>query len=220
MELTTSLRLALPGFLDDGRLNSTLVQLTPLTEGEILETPNLMRFSFSQLQRSTMSFRPKSLFGDIFKGWIDENTFTAAKPGTSMVIAVEILDFSSHPEWLAEINYLGQLHHPNLVKLVRYCLEEGRFLVHEFMPQGSLEYHLFRRPPYVELLSWNLRIKVTLGAAKGLAYLHGLEEKVIYKEFKSSNILFDSERETGSIDFTVKLSVSESAKAGRLDQGC
>ena len=45
-----------------------------------------------------------------------------------------------------EVNYLGQLHHPNLVKLIGYCLEgEYRLLVYEFMPKGSLENHLFRR---------------------------------------------------------------------------
>ena len=45
----------------------------------------------------------------------------------------------------AEINYLGQLYHPNLVKLIGYCLEDDhRLLVYEFMPKGSLENHLFR----------------------------------------------------------------------------
>lgn len=44
-----------------------------------------------------------------------------------------------------EINYLGQLYHPNLVKLIGYCLEdEHRLLVYEFMPRGSMENHLFR----------------------------------------------------------------------------
>nr|GMC61730.1 probable serine/threonine-protein kinase NAK [Ipomoea batatas] len=86
---------------------------------------------------------------------------------------------------------MGQLSHPNLVKLIGYCLEdEHRLLVYEFMPRGSLENHLFRsesRP-----LSWTLRMKVALGAAKGLAYLHSPEAKVIYRDFKSSNILLDS----------------------------
>lgn len=45
----------------------------------------------------------------------------------------------------AEINYLGQLHHPNLVKLIGYCFEDDqRLLVYEFMPKGSMENHLFR----------------------------------------------------------------------------
>ncbi|KAK1351761.1 hypothetical protein POM88_054044 [Heracleum sosnowskyi] len=60
------------------------------------------------------------------------------------------------------------------------------------MPRGSLENHLFRRSSYFQQLSWNLRMRVALGAAKGLAYLHSLEAKVIYRDFKTSNILIDS----------------------------
>ncbi|KAI5018857.1 hypothetical protein ZWY2020_043745 [Hordeum vulgare] len=65
-----------------------------------------------------------------------------------MVIAVKKLNqegFQGHREWLAEVNYLGQLSHPNIVRLVGYCLEDKqRLLVYEFMPRGSLENHLFR----------------------------------------------------------------------------
>lgn len=45
----------------------------------------------------------------------------------------------------AEVDFLGQLHHPNLVKLIGYCIEDDqRLLVYEFMTRGSLENHLFR----------------------------------------------------------------------------
>lgn len=47
---------------------------------------------------------------------------------------------------------------------------------------------------YFQPLSWKLRMKVALGAAKGLAYLHSAEAKVIYRDFKTSNILLDSVR--------------------------
>jgi serine/threonine protein kinase len=158
-------------------------------------------FSFAELKTATRNFRPDSVlgeggFGSVFKGWIDENSLTAAKPGTGMVIAVKKLNqesFQGHREWLAEVNYLGQLYHPNLVKLIGYCVEdEHRLLVYEFMPRGSLENHLFRRGSYFQPLSWNLRMKVALGAAKGLAFLHSAETKVIYRDFKTSNVLLDS----------------------------
>ena len=50
----------------------------------------------------------------------------------------------------AEVNYLGQLYHPNLVKLIGFCSEdEHRLLVYEFMPRGSLENHLFRSESFL-----------------------------------------------------------------------
>ncbi|XP_074289947.1 receptor-like cytoplasmic kinase 176 [Silene latifolia] len=181
---------------------------TPRSEGEILQSSNLKSFSFSDLKTATRNFRPDSVlgeggFGPVFKGWIDEHTYAAAKPGTGVVIAVKRLNtesFQGHREWLAEVNYLGQLYHPNLVRLVGYCLEdEHRLLVYEFMPRGSLENHLFRRGSYFQPLSWHLRMKVSFGAAKGLAFLH--ETKVIYRDFKTSNVLLDSSYNAKLSDF-------------------
>ncbi|KAI9081877.1 hypothetical protein K1719_036140 [Acacia pycnantha] len=119
-------------------------------------------------------------FGSVFKGWIDEQFLTAANPGTF-----------HHRR--AEVNFLQQFCHPHLVKLIGYCLEdEHRLLVYEFMPRGSLESHLFRRGSYFQPLSWSHRLKVTLGAARGLAFLHSAETRVIYRDLKTSNILLDS----------------------------
>ncbi|KAL1209844.1 Serine/threonine-protein kinase BIK1 [Cardamine amara subsp. amara] len=88
---------------------------------------------------------------------------------------------------------LGQLSHLNLVKLIGYCLEdEHHLLVYEFMHNGSLENHLFRRGAYFKPLPWVLRIKVALDAAKGLDFLHSDPVKVIYRDFKASNILLDT----------------------------
>ncbi|KAI5342540.1 hypothetical protein L3X38_010415 [Prunus dulcis] len=84
----------------------------------------------------------------------------------------------------------------------RHRLEdEHRLLVYEFMPRGSLENHLFRRGSYFQPLSWNLRMKVALGAAKGLAFLHSSKTKVIYRDFKTSNILLDSNYNAKLSDF-------------------
>ncbi|KAH6756340.1 protein kinase 2B [Perilla frutescens var. hirtella] len=187
---------------------------TPRSEAEILSSPHVKPFSFNELRNATRNFRPDSLlgeggFGYVFKGWIDEHTLTAAKPGSGLVIAVKKLKpegFQGHKEWLTEVNYLGQLHHPNLVKLIGYCSEgDNRLLVYEFMPKGSLENHLFRRGP--QPLSWATRIKVAIGAARGLTFLHEAEQQVIYRDFKASNILLDGE-------FNSKLSDFGLAKAG------
>ncbi|XP_071908101.1 probable serine/threonine-protein kinase PBL9 isoform X1 [Coffea arabica] len=183
---------------------------TPRSEGEILESSNLKSFTFGELKAATRNFRPDSVlgeggFGSVFKGWIDEQSQAASKPGTGIVVAVKRLNqdgWQGHKEWLAEINYLGQLRHPNLVKLIGYCLEDDhRLLVYEFMPKGSMENHLFRKGSYFQPLSWSLRMKITLGAARGLAFLHSAETKVIYRDFKTSNILLDSNYNAKLSDF-------------------
>ncbi|KAJ8899819.1 hypothetical protein K2173_019520 [Erythroxylum novogranatense] len=190
--------------------SSSSVPQTPRSEGEILQSSNLKSFAYSELKIATRNFRPDSVvgeggFGSVFKGWIDEHTDKAMKPGTGLVIAVKRLNqegLQGHKEWLAEINYLGQLRHPHLVKLVGYCLEdEHRLLVYEFMPRGSMENHLFRRGTQFHPLSWSTRMKVILGAARGLAFLHSPETQVIYRDFKTSNILLDSNYNAKLSDF-------------------
>nr|GMD15152.1 probable receptor-like protein kinase At5g15080 [Ipomoea batatas] len=112
--------------------------------------------------------------------------------------------------WQAEVNFLGDLVHPNLVKLVGYCIEDDqRLLVYEFMPRGSLENHLFRSEYLGSLpLPWSVRMKIALGAAKGLAFLHEEAQRpVIYRDFKTSNILLDA-------DYNAKLSDFGLAKDG------
>eukprot|EP00252_Welwitschia_mirabilis_P000849 TRINITY_DN10826_c0_g1_i1.p1 TRINITY_DN10826_c0_g1~~TRINITY_DN10826_c0_g1_i1.p1 ORF type:complete len:387 (+),score=19.64 TRINITY_DN10826_c0_g1_i1:198-1358(+) len=168
-------------------------------------------FSYNQLKTITKNFRPDNVlgaggFGTVYKGFIDEGTVPGLKP---IAVAVKVLDpqgHQGHKEWLAEVIFLGKLSHPHLVRLIGYCCEdEHRLLVYEFMAKGSLENHLFRKMSVP--LSWSVRMKIALGAAKGLAFLHGAEKPVIYRDFKTSNILLD-------IDYTAKLSDFGLAKGG------
>ncbi|CAL9008065.1 unnamed protein product, partial [Prunus brigantina] len=65
------------------------------------------------------------------------------------------------PHNMAEVNSIGKLHHPNLMRLIGYCLQDScRFLAYEFMPRGSLDNHLFRWYFQSQPLPWSLRIKI------------------------------------------------------------
>ncbi|XP_014513200.1 probable serine/threonine-protein kinase PIX7 [Vigna radiata var. radiata] len=181
---------------------------TPIFSEELKVASCLRKFTFNGLKVATRNFRPESLlgeggFGCVFKGWIEENGTAPVKPGTGLTVAVKTLNHNGHQghkEWLAELNYLGDLVHPNLVKLVGFCIEDDqRLLVYEFMPRGSLENHLFRRPLP---LPWSIRMKIALGAAKGLAFLHEEAQRpIIYRDFKTSNILLDAEYNAKLSDF-------------------
>ncbi|PKU60780.1 probable serine/threonine-protein kinase PIX13 [Dendrobium catenatum] len=178
--------------------------------GKILESPNLHIFTFAELRSATKNFKPEAVlgeggFGKVFKGWVDEKTLSPVKSGLGMVVAVKKLNSTSmqgYEEWQSEVNFLGRLSHPNLVKLLGYCWEDRELLlVYEFMPKGSLENHLFRRGAAFDPLSWNVRLKIAIGAARGLAFLHSSEKQIIYRDFKASNILLDSNYNAKLSDF-------------------
>ncbi|WOK98316.1 Serine/threonine-protein kinase [Canna indica] len=174
---------------------------------------NVNTFTYSELRAATKNFRPDLIlgeggFGIVYKGVIDENV----RPGFGTTqVAVKVLNpegFQGDMEWLAEVNYLGQLSHPNLVKLIGYCCEgHHRLLVYEYMACGNLEKHLFQRVCLT--MPWSTRMKIALGAAKGLAYLHAAERSIIYRDFKTSNILLDE-------DYNAKLSDFGLAKEGPI----
>ncbi|KAJ8647193.1 hypothetical protein MRB53_000216 [Persea americana] len=188
--------------------SSSLDEVSP--NGQILPTSNLRIFSFAELKTATRNFRPDTVlgeggFGRVFKGWVDEKTLAPAKVGSGMVIAVKKLNsegLQGWEEWQSEVNFLGRLSHPNLVRLLGYCWEDKELLlVYEFMPRGSLENHLFRRGSAVQPLSWSIRLKVAIGAARGLAFLHSSEKQIIYRDFKASNILLDLNYDAKISDF-------------------
>ncbi|PIM98318.1 Serine/threonine protein kinase [Handroanthus impetiginosus] len=179
--------------------------------GEILPTPNLKIYSFSDLKNATRNFKGDMVlgiggFGTVYKGWVDEKTLVpSSRLGTGMMVAIKKLNPESmqgFEEWQSEVNFLGRLSHPNLVKLLGYCWEDTELLlVYEFMPKGSLENHLFRRNAAVEPLPWDVRLKIAIGAARGLSFLHSSDRQVIYRDFKASNILLDGSYNAKISDF-------------------
>ncbi|KAL8536273.1 hypothetical protein ACS0TY_011774 [Phlomoides rotata] len=171
-------------------------QANSCPSGQMLAQPNLRNFSFSELKAATRNFRSDRVlgeggFGTVYKGWLGES----GKAGSGSVIAVKKLNPESmqgFSEWQSEVNFLGRLSHPNLVKLLGYCWEgKVLLLVYGYMQKGSLERLLFQRNSSVEPLPWDIRLKIMIGAARGLAFLHSLDIKVVYRDFKTSNILLD-----------------------------
>ncbi|CAA7389700.1 unnamed protein product [Spirodela intermedia] len=165
-------------------------------------------FGIDELRAATKGFSRALVigeggFGCVYRGVI---RVPGDKDGKTMDVAVKQLSkggTQGHKEWITEVNFLGVLSHPHLVKLIGYCAEDDergiqRLLVYELMRNKSLDDHLLSRVSTI--LPWPLRLKVALGAARGLAYLHeGMESQLIFRDFKTSNILLDK-------DFNAKLS--------------
>ncbi|XP_010227886.2 LOW QUALITY PROTEIN: serine/threonine-protein kinase RIPK [Brachypodium distachyon] len=199
-----------------GRRRRAVMNLRSLSLEDLsrtLATTSLHAFTLDELKAATRNFSASNFlgeggFGPVYKGSLD----AALRPGLApQQVAVKYLDLDSdgvqgHREWLAEVVYLGMLSHPHLVKLVGFCNQDDqRMLVYEYMPRGSLENHLFKN--LLASLPWSTRLKIAVGAAKGLAFLHEAQTPVIYRDFKASNILLDS-------DYTAKLSDFGLAKEG------
>ncbi|KAK6128739.1 LOW QUALITY PROTEIN: hypothetical protein DH2020_037522 [Rehmannia glutinosa] len=130
-------------------------------------------------------------FGGVYKGHLID-----------LDIPIAVKKFSrgskqGKKEYITEVKIISMLRHRNLVQLIGWCHDQGEFLlVYEFMPNGSLDYHLFGKK---NIITWALRYKIAVGFASALLYLHEeWDQCVVHRDIKSSNIMLDS-------SFNVKL---------------
>ncbi|KAE7998545.1 hypothetical protein FH972_003081 [Carpinus fangiana] len=162
-------------------------------------TGSAKTFSTSDIEKATDNFDASRILGEggfglVYSGVLEDGTKVAVK-------VLKRDDQQGGREFLAEVEMLSRLHHRNLVKLIGICTEErSRCLVYELIPNGSVESHLHGIDKEAAPLDWAARMKIALGAARGLAYLHeDSSPRVIHRDFKSSNILLEH-------DFTPKVS--------------
>ncbi|PWA59762.1 concanavalin A-like lectin/glucanase domain, Serine/threonine-protein kinase Rad53 [Artemisia annua] len=151
------------------------------------------QFTFSEIQQATHDFDESLVigrggFGQVYKG-------TVSNGSCRVDAAIKRLESTSNQgavEFSAEVEMLSKLRHCHLVSLIGYCNDgQEMILVYEYMPNGTLADRLHK----YQNLTWVRRLKICIGAARGLDYLHtgtGINLGVIHRDVKSSNILLDN----------------------------
>lgn len=148
------------------------------------------KFSYNDLSKATSGFSQKEKlgergFGGVYKGflkWIDSCVAVKRVPSCSK---------QGIKEYASEVKIISRVRHKNLVQLFGWCHEKKELLlVYEFMPNGSLDSHLFGGR---SVLNWGIRHKIAQGLASALLYLHEeWEQCVVHRDIKSSNVMLDA----------------------------
>ncbi|KAI3981480.1 hypothetical protein MKX01_007407 [Papaver californicum] len=156
-------------------------------------------FSYEDLMEITIGFSKQNIlgqggFGCVYKGWLLDGRAVAVKQ-------LKTGSSQGEREFRAEVEIISRVHHRHLVSLVGYCIAENqRLLVYEFLPNNNLDHHLHGKG--MPVMEWPKRLKIALGAARGLAYLHDdCNPKIIHRDIKSANILLDDTFEAQVSDF-------------------
>ncbi|KAK2978711.1 hypothetical protein RJ640_026929 [Escallonia rubra] len=181
-------------------------------------TEHLCRqFSLADIQLATRNFDDALIigqggFGKVYKGVIDNGSITVA------IKRLNSMSRQGAPEFWTEIEMLSKFRHSHLVFLIGYCDNvHEMILVYEYMLLGSLADHLHKRDTSGKSpLSCVQRLKICIGAARGLDYLHtgtSVMHRVIHRDVKSSNILLGE-------NWAAKISDFGMSKMGPTNQSC
>ncbi|KAK1423594.1 hypothetical protein QVD17_18898 [Tagetes erecta] len=164
---------------------------------------NMTHFSYDELSTATNGFSQSNLIGQGGFGYVHKGIL-----GDGRDVAVKKLKLDSNQgerEFQAEVEIISRVHHRHLVSLVGYCIADAqRMLVYEYVPNNTLDFHLHGEfsGKHGPVMKWETRMRIALGSAKGLAYLHeDCDPRIIHRDIKSSNILLDYNFEAKVADF-------------------
>ncbi|CAI9260651.1 unnamed protein product [Lactuca saligna] len=166
------------------------------TTTKSVESPiTSISYTVSALQTATNSFSQENIIGEGSLGRVYKAEFPRGKMMVIKKIDNSALSLQDEDNFVANVSNMSRLRHPNIVLLEGYCVEHGqRLLVYEYIANGSLHDLLHFCDEHNKSLTWNARVKVALGTARALEYLHEVcMPCVVHKNFKSSNILLDEE---------------------------
>ncbi|XP_008443633.1 probable LRR receptor-like serine/threonine-protein kinase RFK1 isoform X3 [Cucumis melo] len=158
-------------------------------------------FTLKQIKAATNHFDScnkigEGGFGPVYKGQLVDGTIVAIKQLSSK-------SRQGNREFLNEIGMISCLQHPNLVKLHGCCIEGDQLLlVYEYLENNSLARALFGPDRSRLNLGWPTRLRICIGIAKGLAYLHEESSlKIVHRDIKATNVLLDGELNPKISDF-------------------
>ncbi|CAH9118644.1 unnamed protein product [Cuscuta europaea] len=154
---------------------------------------NATRYSIADLQMATDSFSAENLLGEGSVGRVYRAQFQHGK--VHAVMKINSSSLQEPEDFMELVSTISRLHHANVTELVGYCSEHQQYLlIYEFHKNGTLHDFLHLSDEFSRPLTWNNRVKIALGTARALEYLHEVcSPSVVHKNFKSSNILLDSE---------------------------
>ncbi|TYG68749.1 hypothetical protein ES288_D05G177900v1 [Gossypium darwinii] len=180
------------------------------SSGSIPQLKGARCFSFEELKKYTKNFSEANDigsggYGKVYRGTLPTGELVAIKRAQQGSMQGGI-------EFKTEIELLSRVHHKNVVSLLGFCFERGeQMLVYEYIPNGSLSDSLSGKSGI--RLDWPRRLKIALGAAKGVAYLHELANPpIIHRDIKSTNILLDERLNAKVADFGLSKPMGDSEK--------
>lgn len=135
-------------------------------------------------------------FGSVYWGQLWDGSQIAVK-------RLKVWSNNADLEFAIEVEILGRVRHKNLLSLRGYCAEgQERLIVYDYMPNLSLLSHLHGQHSEDCLLDWGRRMKIAIGSAEGIVYLHHhATPHIIHRDIKASNVLLDSDFQAQVADF-------------------